>query len=75
MQTAISKNGQIAVPVEIRKRYALKTGDRLEWLDEDGGIRLVPVPANAIRALRGRGRGENLNAKLLTLRGEDKLLG
>ena len=34
-------------------------------------IRVVPVPADPLRALRGRGRGEKLVDRLLASRRED----
>ena len=75
MQTTVTKRGQIAIPVEILKRYSLKAGDNLQWLDDAGGIRLVPVPDDPIRALRGSGKGEGLTKRLIAARREDKRYG
>lgn len=45
------------VPAAIRNKFHLGPADRLEWLLDDGGIRVVPVRANPIEAFRGQGKG------------------
>lgn len=70
--TAITKRGQTVVPAAIRRRYRLESGMRLAWLDDGETIRVVPVPADPLQALRGRGRGEGLRERLLAERGDDR---
>lgn len=65
MQTAITKRGQTVIPAAIRKRYQVKEGDHLVWLDDGETIKVVFVPADSLQALRGRGRGERLSERLL----------
>ena len=72
MQTAVTKRGQTVIPAAIRRRYGIGEGDRIEWLDEGGSIRVVPVARDPVKALRGRGRGEGLLARLLETRKEDR---
>jgi len=72
VQTAVTKRGQTVIPASIRRRYHIQEGDRLVWLDDGQTIKVVPVPANAIHALRGRGRGERLVERLLILRREER---
>jgi AbrB family looped-hinge helix DNA binding protein len=72
MQTAVTKRGQTVIPASIRKRYQIQEGDYLVWLDDGEGIRVVPVARDAIRALRGRGRGEGLLERLLAARQEER---
>lgn len=72
MQTTLTKRGQTVVPASIRKRHDLHEGDRLVWLDDGQTIKVVPVPADTIRALRGLGRGEELVEKLLEARREER---
>jgi bifunctional DNA-binding transcriptional regulator/antitoxin component of YhaV-PrlF toxin-antitoxin module len=60
MQTRLDKRGPIVVPETVRRRHGLHERDHLVWLDVGQTITVIPVPAEAIRALGGRGRGEGL---------------
>ena len=72
METAVTKRGQTTIPAGIRKKYQIKEGDYLVWLDDGQSIKVVPVPADPIRALRGSGRGERLLELLLATRREER---
>lgn len=72
MQTAVTKRGQTVIPAQLRKRYKINEGTQLVWLDDGETIRVVPIPADPLRALRGRGRGEGLVEKLLVTRQKDR---
>ena len=39
------------------KRFGLTPAQRLEWIVEPDGIRVVPVAEDPIEAFRGRGKG------------------
>jgi AbrB family looped-hinge helix DNA binding protein len=75
METSVTKKGQTNIPAAIRKRHHIKEGDRLVWLDDGEVIRVVPVSADPIAALRGSGRGEKLVERLLQNRREDRERG
>jgi len=70
METLVSKRGQTVVPAPIRKRYHIHEGDRLVWVDDGKSIKIIPVPAKALEALRGRGKDEAFLEKLLNDRKE-----
>ena len=72
MQTAVTKRGQTTIPDSIRRKHHIEEGDRLVWLDDGQSIKVVPVPADAVRALRGCGRGEQLVERLLAARREER---
>jgi AbrB family looped-hinge helix DNA binding protein len=72
METSVTKRGQTVVPAAIRRRYHIDGGSRLAWLDDGETIRVVPVSADPIAALRGRGRGRRLTERLLEERGADR---
>lgn len=72
MDTMVTKGGETVVPAAIRKRYQIEEGDRLVWLAEGSTIRVVPVAADPIQALRGAGRGEGLLQRLLEERARDR---
>lgn len=65
MRTKITKRAQTAVPAAIRKRYGIKGGDFLEWIDDGREIKVIPIPADPIKALRGSAKGERLLQKLI----------
>jgi len=70
MQSTITARGQTVVPAAIRHQFHLGPADRLEWLLDNGSIRVVPVRANPIEALRGQGKG-GATARLLAARKQD----
>lgn len=75
METSVTKKGQTNIPAAIRKRHHIKEGDRLVWLDDGEGIRVVPIPADPLAALRGSGKGLNLLDRLLRERRKDRERG
>jgi len=39
----ITSKGQITIPVTIRKKLNLKTGDKIDFEIEEGNLRLIPA--------------------------------
>jgi AbrB family looped-hinge helix DNA binding protein len=39
----ITEKGTVTIPAEVRKKYGLKKGSRVKFVETDGGILLVPV--------------------------------
>jgi len=39
----ITEKGTVTIPSEIRKRYSLKKGSRVEFVETDEGVLIVPV--------------------------------
>jgi AbrB family looped-hinge helix DNA binding protein len=70
--SAVTRRGQTVVPAPIRHGHGIRAGDRLVWLDDGDVIRVIPVPADPVAALRGCGLGEALLARLLSARREDR---
>jgi AbrB family looped-hinge helix DNA binding protein len=56
MRTKISKRGQISVPSKIRKQLRIGPETTLEWIVEGATARVIPVPADPVRAFRGSGK-------------------
>jgi AbrB family looped-hinge helix DNA binding protein len=65
METVVSRRGQTVVPAAIRAKYNIKDGDQLVWIDDGQTIRVIPVPADPVAALYGRGKGQGLSRKLM----------
>lgn len=70
MRSTITSRGQTVVPAGIRRKFQLGPEDKLEWLLDEGGIRVVPVRADPIEAFRGRGKG-GAAARLIADRRQD----
>ena len=71
MRSTITTRGQTVIPAAIRRRFKLSPADRLEWIVEDGTIRVVPVRADPIAAFRRQGKG-GTTERLLAERQADK---
>jgi AbrB family looped-hinge helix DNA binding protein len=55
MHTAyVTSKGQLVVPSGLRRRYGIKPGTRINFLEEDGRIIFQPVTRDYIRTFRGR---------------------
>lgn len=67
MQEAkILKNGQLAIPNQIRKKFGLKPGDSVKFFDYDGAIHIIPSVKNPVKQAIGiLPRRPSLGGKLL----------
>lgn len=72
MRTTVTQRGQTVIPAELRRRYRIAEGTQVEWVDTGAGLRVIPVPADPVAALRGSGRGERLADRLLAERRRDR---
>ncbi|HUP22017.1 MAG TPA: AbrB/MazE/SpoVT family DNA-binding domain-containing protein [Thermoanaerobaculia bacterium] len=70
--SSVSTRGQTVIPADIRRRYSIEPGDQLLWLEDEAGLRVIPVEADALQALRGSGKGEGLLERLLEQRRRDR---
>jgi AbrB family looped-hinge helix DNA binding protein len=70
--TTVTSRAQTAVPASIRQRYNIQPGDTLAWIDDGETIKIIPLPQDAIKALRGCAKGESLTQRLLASRQEDR---
>lgn len=71
MRSTITSRGQTVIPAEIRNRFKLGPADRLEWVVENGQIRVIPVREDPVAAFRGRGKG-GATARLIAERQTDR---
>jgi AbrB family looped-hinge helix DNA binding protein len=72
MKSTVTRRGQTVIPAPLRQRYCIEEGTTLEWIDGGGTIKVIPLPRDALGALRGIAKGEQLLERLLTSRREDK---
>jgi AbrB family looped-hinge helix DNA binding protein len=57
----VSPKFQIVIPLDVRRRWQLQPGARLQIIEFNGGVRLVPEVAPA--SLRGIARGMDTSLK------------
>ena len=50
MRSTITQRGQTLVPAEIRRLFRLGPYDRLEWVVENQGIRIIPIREDPVEA-------------------------
>jgi AbrB family looped-hinge helix DNA binding protein len=71
MRSTITERGQTVIPAAIRRQFHLSPADRLEWVLDNGTIRVVPVRANPVEAFRGQGKG-GATRRLLAARRDER---
>lgn len=49
----VTSKGQLVVPAHIRRRYGIKPGTRINFIEEDGRIIFQPVTREYISHFRG----------------------
>jgi AbrB family looped-hinge helix DNA binding protein len=53
----VSKKGWVVIPKEIRERYGIKPGDRVQFVDYAGRIAFIPALKDPVREMRGLLKG------------------
>ena len=48
----VTSKGQITIPADVRRRLGLEVGDRVEFVEADGGFAIKPANDD-VRALKG----------------------
>ena len=76
MTTKLSSKGQIVIPIEIRERYSMEPGTKVELMDIGGEIVIIPITMkNPIDAAKGLLKGGRSTRDLMKLaRNEERRL-
>ena len=53
----VSKKGWVVIPREIRQRYGIRPGDKVQVVDYAGRIAIIPAMKDPIREARGMLKG------------------
>ncbi len=69
-ETTVSRRWQTAVPAEICRKYGIKAGQKIAWLDLGNLITILPVPKHPVKAFRGS--SSDLLKTLLTERKKER---
>jgi AbrB family looped-hinge helix DNA binding protein len=71
--TTVTSKGQLVVPVRIRRRFGIKPGTTVRFIERDGEILFQPVTVEFIRGLQGSLRAEGpVTPALLRERAADR---
>ena len=69
----VSSKGQLVIPAEIRRRYGMKAGTKVQLIEKDNHIVLQPVTKALVRSLWGIYESEkSMTEELLKERGKDR---
>jgi len=61
----VTTKGQLVIPSKLRRRYGIRQGTQVVFLEEDQRIILQPLTPEFLRKLRGSLKGEPSPLKLL----------
>ena len=56
--SVVTTKGQLVIPARLRRRFGIKKGTTISFLEEGGRIIVQPVTRQFIRGLRGSLKGE-----------------
>jgi AbrB family looped-hinge helix DNA binding protein len=55
--SVVTTKGQLVIPARLRRRFGIKKGTTISFLEEGGRIAMQPVTRQFIRGLRGSFKG------------------
>ncbi len=69
----VTSKGQLVVPARLRKRYGIKAGTKICFIERDNEILFQPLTKEYIRSVRGMLKSESsVTEELLKERAKDK---
>jgi AbrB family looped-hinge helix DNA binding protein len=71
METYATVKGQIVIPAELRRKYRIKAGTKINVIDTGEAILLKPVTEETLKQLQGRLKGKGVLKSLLKERLKD----
>ncbi len=72
-KAVVSAKGQVVFPAELRRRYGIKLGTKIRFLERGGEIILQPVTAEYFRSIVGLLKSKtSITKALLRERARDK---
>lgn len=63
--STVTTKGQLVIPSKLRRKYSIKEGTQVAFLEQENCLVLQPLTPEFIRSLRGSLRGEPSALKTL----------
>jgi AbrB family looped-hinge helix DNA binding protein len=63
--STVTTKGQVVIPSKLRRKYSIKKGTRVAFLEQENRLVLQPLTAEFIATLRGSLKGEPSALKAL----------
>ena len=71
METYATVKGQVVIPAELRRKYGIKAGTKINVLDGGDAIILKPVNEESLKRLQGSLKGKGVLKWLMEERRKD----
>lgn len=55
--STVTTKGQLVIPAKLRRKYSIRKGTQVAFLEDQGRLILQPITAEFIRSLRGSLQG------------------
>ncbi len=63
--STVTTKGQLVIPSKLRRKYAIRKGTQVAFVEEENRLVLQPLTPEFIRSLRGSLKGEPSAIKIL----------
>jgi AbrB family looped-hinge helix DNA binding protein len=63
--STVTQKGQIVIPAKLRKKFGIRGGTQIAFIEEDERLLLQPLTAEYIKSLRGVLKGDRSPLKIL----------
>jgi AbrB family looped-hinge helix DNA binding protein len=63
--STVTTKGQLVIPAKLRRKYAIRKGTQVAFVEEKNRLVLQPLTPEFIRSLRGSLKGEPSASKVL----------
>jgi len=63
--STVTTKGQLVIPSKLRRKYAIRKGTQVAFVEEENRLVLHPLTPEFIRSLRGSLKGEPSATKIL----------
>jgi AbrB family looped-hinge helix DNA binding protein len=66
MDSYATVKGQVVIPSKLRRKFNIKAGTKIEFVDAGDYIRMQPITREYVHSLRGKYKGKGLLKALAT---------